>query len=82
MIPFVVGPRSPNGLQAQLQAEERAKTQLADTPRTLGALISIDISMVLDRSKEIKVIIAEDYPEIDDRVLHNSNLLISQWEKR
>ena len=81
MIPFVVGPRSPNGLQAQLQAEERAKTLLADAPRALGALISIDISMVLDRSKEIKITIAEDYPEIDDRVLDNYSLLFSMGEE-
>lgn len=71
MIPFVVGPRSPNGLQAQLQAEERSKIQLADAPRACGTLISIDISIILNRSKEIKVIIAEDYPDIDDRVLDN-----------
>jgi len=80
LIPFVVGPRSPNGLQAQLQAEENFKVQLASAPRALGALTAIDISKVLARSNEIKVTISEDCPDIDDRVLDNYSLLISMAE--
>lgn len=54
LIPFVVGPRSPSGLKAQLQAEERLKAQLANAPKALGALIATDISNVLARSNELK----------------------------
>ncbi|KAJ7337873.1 hypothetical protein OS493_008031 [Desmophyllum pertusum] len=81
MIPFVAGPRSPNGLQAQLQAEEMAKVRLAEAPRALGALLSIDMSIVLQRTNEIKLIIAEDCPDIDDRVLENYSLLLSMGEE-
>ena len=54
LIPFVVGPRSPSGLEAQLQAEERLKAQLANAPKALGTLIATDISNVLARSNELK----------------------------
>ena len=54
LIPFVVGPRSPSGLKAQLQAEERLKAQLANAPKALGTLIATDISNVLARSNELK----------------------------
>ena len=81
MIPFVAGPRSPNGLQAQLQAEEMAKVRLAEAPRALGALLSIDMSIILQRTNEIKLMIAEDCPDIDDRVLENYSLLLSMGEE-
>ena len=76
----MVGSRSPSGIEAQLQAEERLKTQLANAPKALGSLIAIDISKVLARSNEIKVILAESCPDIDDRVLDNYSLLISMGE--
>jgi len=76
-----VRPRSPNGLQAQLWAEEKLKAQLANAPRALGALIAIDISNVLPGSNEIKVTIAKDCPDIDDRVLDNYSLLISMADE-
>ena len=77
MIPFVVGPRSPSGLQAQLQAEESLQEQMANAPRALGPLIAINISTVLNRSKEIKALFAEDFMDIDDRVMENYSLLLS-----
>ena len=81
LVPFVVGPRSPNGLQAQLQAEERTKAQLVNAPRALGALIAINIKNILSRTNEIKITIAEDCSDIDDRVLENYSLLISMGEE-
>ena len=77
MIPFVVGPRSPSGLQAQLQAEESLQEQMANAPRALGPLIAINISTVLNRSKEIKGLFAEHFMDIDDRVMENYSLLLS-----
>ena len=77
----MVGPRSPSGLEAQLQAEERLKAQLANAPKALGALIAIDISNILARTNEIKVILAEACPDIDDRVLDNYSLLVSMGEE-
>ena len=77
----MVGLRSPNGLQAQLQAEERTKAQLVNAPRALGALIAINRKNVLSRTNEIKITIAEDCPDIDDRVLENYSLLISMGEE-
>ena len=77
----MVGPRSPNGLQAQLQAEERTKAQLVNAPRAPGALIAINIKNVLSRTNEIKITIAEDCSDIDDRVLENYSLLISMGEE-
>ena len=77
MIPFVVGPRSPSGLQAQLQAEERLQEQMANAPRALGPLIAINISTVFNRSKEIKALFAEEFMDIDDRVMENYSLLLS-----
>lgn len=78
----MVGPRSPNGLQAQIQAEETLKVALADAPRALGALISINIDHVLERSKEIKSIcLAEDFPDIDDRVSENYSIILSMAEE-
>ena len=82
MIPFVVGPRSPDGLEAQLQAEEILNVAMRDAPRALGALISIDISNVLTRTKDIKSkCLAEVFPDIDDRVSENYALLLSMTEE-
>ena len=77
MIPFVVGPRSPSGLQAQLQAEERLQEQMANAPRALGPLIAINISTVFNRSKDIKALLTEEFMDIDDRVMENYSLLLS-----
>ena len=77
MISFVVGPRSPSGLQAQLQAEESLQEQMANAPRALGPLIAINISSVLKQSKEIKGLFAEQFMDIDDRVMENYSLLLS-----
>lgn len=66
-----MGPRSPSGLQAQLQAEERLQEQLANAPRALEALIPTNICTVLNRSKEIKALFAEEFTDIDDRVLES-----------
>ena len=77
VIPFVVGPRSPSGLQAQLQAEERLQEQLANAPRALEALIAINICTVLNRSKEIKAVFAEEFMDFNDRVLENYSLLLT-----
>lgn len=81
MIPFVVGPRSPNGLQAQLQAEAELTKQLVEAPRALGTLVSINIGKGLKRSKEVKLIMAEDYTDVDDRVMDNYSLLLSMAEE-
>ena len=81
MILFVVGPRGPKGLQAQLEAEAELNRQLVEAPRALGTLISINISKVLKRSKEFKLLIAEEFPDIDDRVLDNYSLLFSMGEE-
>lgn len=35
MIPFTVGPRSPNGINSQLQAEQLLKEKLKEAPRAL-----------------------------------------------
>ncbi|KAL9978101.1 hypothetical protein ACROYT_G015582 [Oculina patagonica] len=82
MIPFVVGPRSPDGLDAQQQAEENLKVAMTDAPRALGALISINIYNVMRRSKEIKSkCLAEDFPDINNRVSENYALLLSMTEE-
>ena len=49
--------------------------------RALGALISINISGILKRRKEIKVAITEDFPDIDDRVSENYGLLLAMGEE-
>ena len=72
-----MGPRSPSGLQAQLQAEERLQEQLANAPRALEALIAINIGTVLNRSKEIKAVFAEEFMDFNDRVLENYSLLLT-----
>ena len=72
-----MGPRSPSGLQAQLQAEERLQEQLANAPRALEALIAINICTVLNWSKEIKAVFAEEFMDINDRVLENYSLLLT-----
>ena len=77
IISFAVGPRSPSGLQAQLQAEERLQEQLANAPRALGALIAINICTVLNQSKEIKALFAKEFMDIHDRVLENYSLLLT-----
>ena len=77
VIPFVVGPRSPSGLQAQSQAKERLQEQLANAPKALEALIPINICTVLNRSKEMKALFAEEFMDIDDRVLENYFLLLT-----
>ena len=72
-----MGPRSPSGLQAQLQPEERLPEQLANAPRALEALIAINICTVLNRSKEIKAVFAEEFMDFHDRVLENYSLLLT-----
>ena len=72
-----MGPRSPSGLQAQLQAEERLQEQLANAPKALEALIAINIGTVLNRSKEIKAVFAEEFMDFNDRVLENYSLLLT-----
>ena len=72
-----MGPRSPSGLQAQSQAKERLQEQLANAPKALEALIPINICTVLNRSKEIKALFAEEFMDIDDRVLENYFLLLT-----
>ena len=72
-----MGPRSPSGLQAQSQAEERLQEQLANAPRALEALIAINIGTVLNRSKEIKAVFAEEFMDFNDRVLENYSLLLT-----
>jgi len=59
----------------------KVKSTTDKCSRALGALIAIDISNVLAGSNEIKVTIAEDCPDIDDRVLDNYSLLISMAEE-
>ncbi len=82
MILFVVGPRSPDGLDAQQQAEENLKVAMTDAPRALGALISININNVMRRRKEKKSkCLAEDFSDIDDRVSENYALLLSMTEE-
>ncbi len=81
MIPFTVGPRSPRGIDAQLQAEQRLKEKLKEAPRALAALITIDMESVLTRSKELKIEMAQEYPEIDDRVAENYALLLAMCEE-
>ena len=53
--PFVVGPSSPDALQAQADAEERLKNVLKEAPRALGALLSTNADEVLKGSKKLKL---------------------------
>jgi len=43
----------------------------------VGALIAINICTVLNRSKEIKALFAEEFMDIHDRVLENYSLLLT-----
>lgn len=81
MIPFTVGPRSPNGINSQLQAEQLLKEKLKEAPRALATLLSINMEIVLGRSKELKSEMAQDHPEIDDRVAENYALLLAMCEE-
>ena len=58
------------------------KVALTDAPRALGALIAIDIEKVMERSKETKsTFLAEDFPDVDDRVVENYSLILSMTEE-
>ena len=47
-IPFVVGPRSPNGLEQQQQAEVTWKARYEEAPMALGPLLAINVAEVIE----------------------------------
>ena len=80
-IPFSVGPRNPNGMEDQIKAEDMLRTNLKEAPRALGALVSLNMEEVMRRTKDLKIEIAEEFPEVDDRVAENYGLLLAMAEE-
>ena len=76
-IPFVVGPRSPNGLEQQQQAEATWKAQYDEAPMALGALLAINVADMIEQGKCLKREIAGLYPDVDDRICENYGLLLA-----
>lgn len=82
-IPFVVGPRSPNGLEAQLSAEAEWKVQFEEALRALGALLALDMDQIINGRRTVKRKIANLYPDVDDRIssCENYGLLLAMADK-
>ena len=76
-IPFVVGPRSPNGLEQQQQAEATWKARYDEAPMALGPLLAINVADVIEQGKCLKREIAGLYPDVDDRICENYGLLLA-----
>ena len=53
-IPFVVGPRSPNGLEQQQQAEATWKARYEEAPMAMGPLLAINEAEVIEEGKCLK----------------------------
>ena len=68
LIPFVVGPCSPNGLEHQQQSEAQWKRAFDEAPMALGSLLGIDIPEIIEDSRTLKMEIASIYPNVDDRI--------------
>ena len=81
LIPFVVGPRSPNGLQHQQQSEAQWKKTFEEAPMALGSLLGIDILDIIMDSRNLKMEIASIYPDVDDRICENYGLLMAMAVK-
>ena len=76
-IPFVVGPRSPNGLEQQQQAEATWKARYDEASMALGPLLAINVADVIEQGKCLKREIAGLYPDVDDRICENYGLLLA-----
>ena len=70
-----MGPRSPNGLEQQQQAEATWKARYDEAPMALGALLAIND--VIEQGKCLKREIAGLYPDVDDRICENYGLLLA-----
>lgn len=80
-IPFIVGPRSPNGLEQQQQAEATLKANYDEAPMALGPLLAINVAEVINDSKGLKCKLAEMYPDVDDRICENYGILLAMARK-
>ena len=81
LIPFVVGPRSPNGLQHQQQSEAKWKKTFQEAPMALGSLLGMNIIDIIMDSRKLKMEIANIYPDVDDRICENYGLLMAMAAK-
>ena len=72
-----MGPRSPDGLEQQQQAEARWKERYEEAPMALGPLLAINVAEVIKEGKGLKRKLAGLYPDIDDRVCENYGILLA-----
>lgn len=74
-----MGPRSPNGLeqQQQQQAEATWKGRYEEAPMALGPLLAINVAEVIEEGKCLKRKIAGLYPDVDDSVCENYEILLA-----
>lgn len=84
LVPFLDGRRSPNGLDAQQTAENRAEEVFAESSSAIGFLVGLrqNLEFILkQRAKDIATELARSIPDMDDRCGKNSTVLISLAEK-
>ena len=72
-----MGPRSPNGLEQQQQAEATWKRRYEEAPMALGPLLAINVSDVIEQGKCLKREMAGLYPDVDDRICENYGILLA-----
>ena len=75
-----MGPRSPNGLEQQQQAEATWKVRYEEAPMALGALLAINVAKVIE-GKCLKRKIAGLHPDVDDRICENYRILLAMASK-
>ena len=81
LIPFVVGSRSPNGLEHQQQSGAQWKRAFDKAPMALGSLPGIGITEIIEDSRTLKMEIASIYPDVDDRICENYRILLAMAAK-
>ena len=72
-----MGPRSPNGLEQQQQAEATWKERYEEASMAFGPLLAINVAEVIEEGKGLKCKIAGLYPDIDDHICENYGILLA-----
>ena len=84
MVPFIEGERCPNGVEAQHLAESTCEETLDRASNAVGMMIGIsqDVEYLCQtRAKFIRIAMAQDVPNLDERCMKNYAILVSFAEK-